>query len=352
MAEYLVIGCKDEDSAMSALAVAADIAAAKDAQVDIATSPQCAPIIRLGKTPRQVLEIDISPSMPADLSWETVKKAPFSGMKNLLSAASKASKIAASSAMENFKQYRETIEKLRLAHYDAALDLDATAAGLFAARSANTEKVYGFAAENIPDAAPGASLLYHESRAVSKNMSRREQCRKLAAQILNYAPPPLPEWDFIDTTPPADIPESPFILLCGKIPAPFMAALNETGLPLYTPDSEINTLAAARMCRFAVGTNISIPAAAGVKSFFIGGATYPLPNSHTVESPSALREGIAALPGASPPEAKTPPEMPKAETAEMPKAETAAETLPKAETAADENPPESPSSGGGLKIIR
>ncbi|MGI9298497.1 MAG: hypothetical protein ACR2QC_11470 [Gammaproteobacteria bacterium] len=333
MAEYLVIGGKNEDAVLHALAVAADIATKKaDAQVDIATSPALAPVARLGKTPRRVVEVKIAPSAPG-VSLDALKNAPSGGWKGVFSFAQKAAKTAALSARNQFGQYRELAEELRIVRYDAVVDLDGDAAGLLAAKLAAADKVFGFAADNLPDAAPGASLLYHDTRAVPRNLPRREQCRRLAADCLGYTPPARPEWDFADPPPPANAPAPPFLLIGGKIPEPFMEILRAAGPPLFAPESPADILAAARICECAAGNGIAVAlaAAAGARALFIGGAANSPPEATATESPTALQQEIGEILGrraplekesATTPESSAPAQTPP--TSQKPATESAA----------------------------
>ena len=322
MADYLIIGGKNDDSALCALAVAADIAVKLDAQTDIATTPARAPIVRLGRNLRRVVEVDIAPSSTPDVSLDALKNAPSGGWKGMLSFAKKAAQDAAVSARQNFGQYRALADDLRLVRYDAAVDLDADAAGLLAARLASATKVLGFASENIPDAAPGASLLYHDARAVPRSLPRREQCRRLAAAFFGYTLDPRPPWDFIAPPLPANAPAAPFILIGGDIPEPFMEILRAAGLPLFAPDSPADMLAAAQAGECAVGSGVavSIAAAAGARALFIGGAAHAPPEATTTESPSALQDALA--------QALTAARLQKSETEESPSPPSAQNLTP------------------------
>lgn len=354
MAEYLVIGGKNDEAALHALAVGADIAAKMNAQVDIAVAPAAAAVARLGKTPRRVVEVHITaPSVPG-ISLDAMKQAPSGGWKGVMSFARAAAKTAAGAAKQQFGQYRELADELRLVRYDVVVDISGDAVGLLAARIADTPKVLGFATENIPDAAPGASLLYHDSRAVPSNLPRREQCRRLAAAGFGYTLQPRPEWNFIDSPPPAGLPEVPFILIGGGIPAPFMEILCVSGLPLFTPETPADMLAAARRASCAVGNGIAIAiaAAAGAHTLFIGGAAHTPPEAATTESPTALKNAIdevlqraAAEKSAATP-SPVPNLTPRQSAAESPDA-AAAESVAEKESAP---PEESSSGGGGLRL--
>ncbi|MGI9307541.1 MAG: hypothetical protein ACR2P5_09635 [Gammaproteobacteria bacterium] len=324
MPEYLIIGGKTEDAAPAALAVAADLAGRQEAQVDIAAPVAHQDAVSLSACVRRVVGFDLTPSAKPDLSMDSLKQKAAGGWRGLLSAA----RGAARGAAENFEQYRGLRDELRLARYDMIIDLNADAGSVIIARLADSVKVAGFSAENLPGAAPGMALFYHDSYAVPSNLPRLEQCRRLAGRALNYEPGPQPGWNFKDFPRPEWTPAAPFILLGGKIPAPFGEILTGANLPLCgappapAPPETISppdllALAAAAVCVAGNGLAAGLGAALRKPVFFIGGKPQLPPNAVLTDSPAALKESLdGVLRRLHPPAApKSAPDSPSADSA-------------------------------------
>ncbi len=357
MPEYLVIG-GDDESAVHAMAVAADLVNhVPGAQADIAVPAGQKTAAELGSNARRVVGFELAPSSVPNISVGAIKEAAGGGWKNLMSAARGKAKEAAAAATENFGQYRELREELRLARYDVVFDLYAGAGSVLVARSAAAVKVVGFAAENIPHAPPGLTLLYHENHPAPKNIPRREQCRMLAARTLGYECSPHPEWNFKPFSPPAWAPPPPFILLGGHIPAPFAEILSAAGAPLVgeSPPAEappqpvsageLLALAAAAACVVGGGLAAALGTAQKTPVFFIGGKQRMPPNAILTDSPAALKEALDGVLHAA--DSPPPPEI-------SPKTDSAAEELPPPESSDISKESASPDStapdSGGLRI--
>ena len=351
MSEYLIVGGKNDDTVLSALAVAADLHSQKEAQVDIAVPPARVELAQLGKTPRRIVAANVTPSGIPQLAEKA--KTPGGGWRGMLTAAQSVAQSAAQSAKQNFSQYRELAEELRLTRYDVVIDLDADAAGLVVARIANAEKILGFAAANIPNAATGASLLYHETRAPSTKLPYRTQCRLLAGLYFGYEPSSIPEWNFKETPPPPPwVPNSRFILQAGNVPPPFAEILSGSDidtvlLPANATAAEI--LAAVTAAAVIVGNGIAATLATTTTNrvLFIGGAQHLPPGAILIESPAALKDEFTTI---APPAVAAPTPTPTTTPPDM-ETTTAAPTTPPADTEVTPTAATTPApSGGGLQI--
>ena len=359
MPEYLVIGGAGE-SAVNALAVAADLVNhTSGAQADIAVPLAHKEIAELSNNVRRVVGFEIASSPVPDISLGAFKEAAGGGWKNMLSAARGKVKEAAESAAENYGQYKILREELHLARYDVVFDLQADAGSVIVARCAESVRVVGFATDNIPNAPPGLTLLYHDNYPAPKSIPRRQQCRTLAARALGYEFSPQPEWNFKPVSPPASAPNSPFILLGGNVPEPFAKILTDAGLPLvggangaggaedsaaaeFTP-GELLALAGAASCVAGGGLAAALGTATGTPVMFIGGKEHMPPNAVLTDSPAALKEALDGIlrahqPAPPPPEETTAPESAAPESPKEPNSPAGAEESAAAE-AAKESPP-------------
>lgn len=358
MPEYLIIGGKNSDQALAAMAVAADInATGDDVIVDIIVPADAADIVRLSEVPRRVIAANVAPTPPSGFSPEI----PSGGWRGVLSAAQTAAKSAADAAAKNFSQYRELTDEIRMVRYTMAFDIVADPSALLMARMASTEKIIGFAPGVIPNAAPGSALMYHEPRTVPSSLSYREKCRRLVAQQLNFSLTPVPEWRFRTFTPPAWSPSSPFILIGGRIPAPFSEVLADAGMPVVeTPsDATVEEIFAAATAASSVagsGLTTDLAAAAGARTFFIGSEKHCPPEATLTESPAALREALVAAPPVE--STSFVEETPPVDATPSPSVEEAPslvenETPPPAEpkkSDTDSSPSKTPPASGGLRI--
>ena len=367
MPEYLIIGGKDSSQALAALAAAADIAATgDDVIVDIIVPTDVADIVRMSEVPRRVIAANIAPTAPDGFSPDK----PSGGWRGVLSAAQTAAKSAANAATKNFAQYRELMDEIRMVRYTAAFDTVADAAALLVARMASADKIIGFSAGVIPDAAPGAVLMYHEPRGVPSNLPHREKCRRLVSQQLDFTLTPTPKWRFRSFSPPSWAPSPPFILTGGRIPEPFSEVLADAGMPVVETPSDATVeeiFAAATVASSVAGSGLTaeLAAAAGTRTFFIGSEKHRPPEATLTESPAALREAIVAAPPSIEPtpaivENETPPpaepEKPAAESSssETLKTSDTSKTSETPETSETSKTPETsetpPPASGGLRI--
>lgn len=324
MPDYLLIHGQSDSAVINAMAVAEDLQRKQGAQVDIVVPPERQAIAELCLTLRRVVAVDIAPSVPqlplAELKTEL--QSEHGGWKNKLLAATQSRallntvksgvKSVAEAALSNFRQYRDLLDELRLVGYDAVIDLDANAFSMLVSRAAKTKKIIGFAAANINNAPAGLELLYHETRVVPKNLSRLQQCRQLAARTLGYEPDPQPAWQLKPCPPPPWMPPTPFILVGGKVPPPFVKTAAAAGLPLLGdfPDSAIKPpappaigdwAALAKAAAVVIDSDVfaALATATGTPTIFIGGKKDMPDNALLAESPAALQSALSECLSAS-----------------------------------------------------
>ena len=303
MADILIIR-GGSDQVVDALAAVGDVLAnVPQVQVDLAVPADTAAIAKLSGAVRRVVSIaafsspDFS-ALGARRNW----KAKFWA----------AAKTVAAAANENLQDYRAVAKELRLVRYDLVFDLDASAFSVAVARAAKADKIIGFNPSSLPSAAPGAALLYHEVRTAPPKAPPLLRCRHLLADYFNYEMLSPPPWNVLvdNNALPVWMPQTPFILVGDKIPAPFwqeiqashMGAVvgNSPAANVCPPDGVMAPATIAALAKKAVavvgnGLTTAIAAAVGAKTLFIGAATAAPFAAVLVDTPTALKQALADM---------------------------------------------------------
>ena len=296
MPEYLLISGRDAVSVAYMPAVAADIISKiKDAQVDIAAPTAYADYARISAVVRRVISIS-PPTVPE-------MKSDAAGWKGKFSALAK---NIATSAAQNFREYRDTIGELRITRYDAVFDFDAGAFSISVARAAKTDKIIGFAPDSLIDPIPGASLMYHDTRPVGKgDTTFLSRCRKLSSKYLNYSLAPM-KWNINIPELPSWVPDKPFFLVGANTPAVFINVVAETDLvlvgdfdkadvkiPADATPGDIVAAAAAAKAVIDGGLTAILGTAANAPVFYIGDKAPD--NTVVISTPAELSAALADL---------------------------------------------------------
>ena len=332
MPEYLLTHGRSDTAVVEAMAVAEDLYRKQDAQVDFAVPAERREIAELCLTWRRVVAVDIAPAAvprwPSKLTgggWrDKLRAAAQSG--ELLDAVKSGVKNITVAAHKNFRQYRDLLDDLRLPHYDAVIDLDASALSMLIARTVKAQKIIGFAAADLPNAPAGTDFMYHQTQAMPKNLSSLQRCRHLAARALGYEPNSRPAWNIKPCPPPKWLPATPFILIGGEVPEPFVKVAAAAEVPLLgdfadatikppaAPSiTELAALAQAAVVVIGNGTVVALATAVGAQTVFIGGKKDAPDNALLAESPAALQKALHQH--LSPKKEATPPTAPSEEEA-------------------------------------
>ena len=298
MHEILLIRDGGCERVVDTLAVAAELVLSlgTDTQVDIAVPESCAEYVFMSSVVRRVIAV---PAIDTEHGIEKTKKASIGS--TLFSATKKLSALTG----RNVQAYWNMSKDLRITEYDAVFDFDFSPFSIAVSKVAKTKQIIGFDVQNIDKTSKISYLSAHETYHIKGEMSNSSRMRHLAARHFSYSPAtdgiPL-DWCFNTYPAPEMIPQQPYIVVGGRVPAPFMTLVKESNLSVLVLEEQPTMRAeditgALQSAKIAVGNGVvsALAAAVGIPNLFIGSGKDIPQRAISITTPSALADALPLL---------------------------------------------------------